>query len=795
VEHADGKALVFCCAGCLAVFRLLRQEGLEDFYVRRRGWNPGPAEPWAPATRTDFGEGAPSPRGGVEAALAVSGMRCAACAWLIERHVTRTAGVLEARMNYATCRLFVRWDPAVVDLGAVAARVGALGYTPLPDDAALFEEAADRERRDLLARLGTAAFFSSQLMMYTAALYAGWFQGIDARTHLLFRAAAVLLAVPVVFYSGYPFLANAATSLLRRAPGMDLLVSLGACSAFAASAAALFTGGEVFADTAAMIVTFVLAGRYLEARARAAALAAVARMLRLLPRRARRLRPAGGGPSRAVEMVSLSDLAAGDEIEVAPGERIPVDGRVREGESEVDESILTGEATPVTKRRGDEVMAGTANGAGRLVVEALRTGGDTVLSQIVRAVERARESRAPIQRIADRWAALFVPAVVAAAALAAGWRLLSGGSLLSALPPAISVLVVACPCALGLAAPLALVAASLRAHAAGVLVREGAVLETAARVDAVFLDKTGTVTEGRPRVTEVLAWGLPPSAVLRIAAALEAPAEHPLAKAVARAALERGVTPPLAEAWAAHAGEGVEGIVDGVPCRLGRPAFVAAAGTALPRPVEEALAACTGRGETVLLLARGGEVVGLLAASDPVRPEAAAVVRTLREAGLEPTLLSGDTEGAARRVAREAGIGRVVAPADPARKASIVGEAKRQGKTVLFVGDGVNDAPALAAADVGVAMGSGAGVAAAGAGAVLLRDDLRTLPAFLSTARAAARAVRGNLAWAFSYNLVAIPAAAAGLLHPILAAAFMAASSLLVAANSLRLRRATRRGL
>lgn len=791
--ESDGRTFYFCCNGCRSVFRLLHEEGLEEFYARRRGFAPGPPEdaPFDPELFADACVS--SPRGGREAVIAVAGLRCTACGWLIERRLARYQGVEEVRMNFAAARLWVRFNPERAAIGEIAARIRELGYTPLPDDAAAIEESLERERRDLLLRLGTAAFLSSQLMMYTAALYAGYFEGIDPSTRALFKWIAVLLTAPVLFYSGYPFLAGAAAGLRRCAPGMDLLVALGSLAAFAASAVALFTGGEIYADTTAMIVTLVLFGRYIEARARGGAAAASARMLQLLPRRARRLRhPAEGGPA-VLETVPLAAVAADDLLEVGPGERIPVDGKVVEGISEVDESILSGESNPRPKKEGDSVLAGTANGEGRLLVRAERTGRATVLFAIAAAVHKAQTRRPCLQLTADRWAAAFVPAVAAVALFSLWYHLARGWPLQRAGLAAISVLVVACPCAVGLATPLAVFAGTLRVQRAGVFVRGGSVFEAAARIDTIFLDKTGTLTEGRPRITDVVPAHSTAPEILRLAASLEAPAEHPLKRAVQEAATQNGIRPSPVSCWEVFPGRGIGGLVDGKRCLMGQIDFVASNGAEIGHALQQAAIDLARDGKTVVVLACEGKAVGLLAAADAVRAEAAEAVRLLRAKGQEVVLVSGDLEEAARRAAEAAGIGRIVAEASPLQKAELVRRARREGKRVLAAGDGVNDAPALAEADVGLAMGGGAGIAAEGAGAILLRDDLRAIPAFLEISRKTIWAIRQNLAWAFSYNLVAIPLACAGRLHPIAAAAAMAASSLLVVGNSLRLERKARR--
>jgi len=783
-ETVDGREALFCCPGCRGIFILLRSEGLSDFYSRRKGWTPGPPEA-ALISPEAFADAVRVEGGSATADFAVSGIRCASCAWLIERYVGGRPGVRSVRLNYVTGRARVVWDPGAAGIGDVTDAIRALGYTPHPDTGSVSEDILRREKSDLLLRLGTAAFLSMQVMLFSAGLYAGYFQGIEARYAALFRWLSFALATPVVLYSGAPFLRGALRGALHGAFGMDALVFLGAFSAYGYSAVSLLRGGEVYFDTATMILTLILLGRYIEAGARGRAAGAISRLVRLAPSNARKVVPGGGTAG-----VPVASLSPGDIVEIVPGERIPVDGVVSDGRSEADESMLTGESAPVAKKPGDEVVAGSLNGTGRLLVTATRTGASTVLARIARAVEEAQARKAPIQRLADRVVRVFVPAVLAiAVATAAGW-LGAGASPAGALMAGISVLVIACPCALGLATPLAVLVGSTAAQRSGILVRGGDVLERAAAVRCVLLDKTGTVTAGRPKLSAVAGIGIGDGDALALAASLEAASEHALARAIADA-----VAPPLRRPVAdfrAHPGEGVEGWIGGERHLLGTPEFLARMGVSLAGRAETAYHEFSERGGTTVLLARGSEGIGVLAAEDALRPEAAEAVRALRVAGISVGMVTGDSLAVAQRVAAAAGIADVEARVSPGGKREAIRRARERHGCVLFAGDGVNDAPALAEADVGVAMGRGTGVAIETAGATLMTEDLRLLSAFLALSKATLRVIRQNLFWAFSYNLVAIPLAAAGRLHPIAAAAFMAGSSLVVVGNSLRLRKAGR---
>ncbi|GAB4362628.1 MAG: heavy metal translocating P-type ATPase [Deltaproteobacteria bacterium] len=785
-EEAGEAERLFCCEGCRAVYALLHREGLSDFYRRREGWTPGPPED-APDDPEILAGSVRERNGTAEADLLLSGIRCASCVWVIEKRMGRQPGIRSVRVDQATSRCRIAWDPRQTDIARIARSIGELGYSAHRYDPAAPEEALRAEKRDLLLRLGTAAFLTAQIMILSAALYAGYFQGISPRYRTLFHLVSLALSAPVLLYSGFPFLRNAVASVRRGAPGMDALVFLGSFSAFAFSVARIPAGGETYFDTTAMIVTLILTGRYLEAAAKVRAVETVSLLTRIAPRAAWRIPAEGPEGTRRPERVPVASLAAGDRIEVRPGERIPADGNVEEGLSEADESSLTGESLPVPKEPGDPVFAGTVNGGGRLVVRVEGTGGDTVLARIVRAVEEAQASRPRIQRVADRVVGVFVPAVLCLSLLTlAGW-LFAGRSAASALLASVSVLVVACPCALGLATPLAVFVGSNAARRRGIMIRGGEVLERGAAVRSVCLDKTGTLTAGRLAPAGGIGFGASRDEVLALAASLEAPSEHAVAAALREAVPASSLRPVFG--FRAHPGLGAEGTIDGEHCRIGRNRFLSAAGVSIPPGAAGQGASLSREGHTVAWLSRGGRLVGLLAFSDTLRPEAASVAAGLRAIGCSVRMLTGDSEGAAARAAEQTGIGTVHAGLTPEGKAEAVRTIRKEEGPVLMVGDGINDAPALVAADVGMAMGKGTDVAIGSADAVLLREDLHLVERFVRGCRFTMRVIRQNLLWAFSYNAVALPLAAAGILHPIVSAALMAGSSLLVVGNSLRLSR------
>jgi Cu2+-exporting ATPase len=791
VPGVDGK--LFCCQGCRTVYAFIHDEGMDDFY-RRRTWKVEDSvkvDPVAVPEAAAFEEIVREEGGLREIDLYVDGIRCASCIWLVEKILGRTAGVASARVNYATHRAKVRWDPEGVGLEEILARIASTGYLPKPYSESEGLLARKAESRDLLVRFGTAAFLSSQLMIYSVALYAGYFQGMDSGTRRAFEVIALCLTTPVIFYAAWPLVRNTLAGLRRLHFTMDSLIVLGAGSAYVTSLYGLATGGEVYFDTAAMIVTLVLLGRYIEAQAKGRASEAVERLAELSPRQAVKVLVDGDGRVRSRETVKVRSLIAGDCVEVRPGEKFAADGTVLCGESSADESLITGESSPVPKARGSAVIGGSINGTGTLVFEATGTGRETVLARIIAAVEEAQDSRPAIQAVADRAVALFVPFILAAAGLTALFHFTLGSGAEKALMTGISVLVIACPCSLGLATPLAVLVYTGVSSSKGVLVKGGEAAEKAARVREVIFDKTGTLTEGSLTVKDVvpLDSGLTPEESLRLAASLEVHSEHGLGAAIVEAA--GGGALPKAASFEALPGRGVRGVVEGKGLFVGSALFMREGGMTegIGARGQESVEAAGEAGNTVVYLGWGSRVRSLFVLSDGLREEARQAVKTLRDNGVGVSLVSGDGAGATASAAARAGIGRFEAEASPVRKREIVAAMQAGGSAVMMVGDGINDAPALTEALVGVAMGRGTDIARSSADAVLTRNDLRLIPWFVESSRGTFGIIRGNIFWAFFYNTVAIPMAVAGLLHPIVAAGAMAASSLFVVVNSMRIRK------
>jgi cation-transporting ATPase V len=716
----------------------------------------------------------------------VGGMTCGSCAARVQRVLSKTDGVAGADVNLATSRARVRLARPV-PTATLQARVARIGYSLAPaadqerGSTARAEASARRWWGRRLAAVTPAALFALVTMVRPALMAGtGW------------RAAALVVATLVEFVIGWPFLREAARRTRRRSANMDTLVAVGTLAAYGFSVWELAAGGmRVYFETAILLIAFLTLGRYLEARARGRAGQAIRALLELGAKQARLVRDGGE------VMVGVEQVAVGDLVRVLPGEKIPVDGEVTAGASAVDESMLTGESVPVSKAPGDRVAGATLNFGGVLTIRATAVGAATALAQIVGLVEQAQAGKGRAQRLADRIAAVFVPAVIAMAALTfTGWWLLGGGPV-RALTAAVAVLIIACPCALGLATPTAIMVGTGRGAELGILIKSVEVLERTSRITTVVFDKTGTLTRGRMALTDAVPGpGTTAGELLRQAGAAEAASEHPIGAAIASAARDRGRGQlPPATGFHALAGEGVRAEVEAVPGRpavtvwVGRRKLASQAGLLVPGALEAAAERLERQGRTVVLAGWQGEVRGVLAVADTLKPGARQQVARLQAMGLEVAMLTGDNAATAAAIAAGAGIDRVLAEVMPADKAAEVARLQAQGKTVAMVGDGINDAPALVQADLGIAIGSGTDVAIESSDLTLLRGDLEGVASAIELSRRTYRTIVQNLGWAFGYNAAAIPLAAAGLLSPVIAGAAMAFSSVSVVGNSLRLRR------
>jgi Cu+-exporting ATPase len=749
--------------------------------------------------------------GTAEVELAIGGMTCASCAARIEKKLNRMDGVT-ATVNYATEKARVAYRDEDVSVQDLVATVEATGYTahlPAPATAPALPDsgsgpgpgagpaaAAEPDPlRSLRHRLITAVALSVPViaMAMVPALQIEYWQWLS-----------LTLAAPVVTYAAWPFHRAAWTNARHGAATMDTLISVGTSAAFLWSLWALFFGtagtpgmthpfeftvargdgaGNIYLEAAAGVTAFILAGRWFEARSKRKAGAALKALLELGAKEVTVLRD-----GREVTL-PVADLAVGDRFLVRPGEKIATDGTVVEGSSAVDASMLTGESVPVEVGAGDSVTGATLNAGGRLVVEATRVGADTQLSRMARLVEDAQNGKAAAQRLADRISAVFVPVVIGLALATLGFWLGHGAGLTSAFTAAVAVLIIACPCALGLATPTALMVGTGRGAQLGILIKGPEVLESTRAVDTVVLDKTGTVTTGRMTLLAVhTAEGTEERDVLRLAGALEHASEHPVARAVAAGAAERAGTLPAPEEFANVPGLGVQGVVDGHAVLVGREKLLADRALELPEALVRARAEAEAAGRTAVMVAWDGEARAVLEVADAVKDTSPEAIRRLRALGLTPILLTGDNRAVAEAVAAEVGIDEVIAEVLPEDKVDVVKHLQAQGRSVAMVGDGVNDAAALAQADLGLAMGTGTDAAIEAGDLTLVRGDLRAAADAIRLARRTLGTIRSNLFWAFAYNVAALPLAAAGLLNPMIAGAAMAFSSVFVVGNSLRLR-------
>jgi len=785
----DGAERPMCCPGCRAVAQAIVDNGLEAYYRQRTenaatGNVAGPAALDAlalfdkPEVQRSFVRDRDDLR---EASLILEGIHCAACIWLNEQYLQQLKGVHSVNINYATHRASVTWDDSVIHLSDILQAIQSIGYNAHPYDPSRQQALLEKEKRDYLKRLGLAGVLGMQVMILAVAMYVGDWSGMESGYRRFFTWLSLLLTLPILGYSAMPFLKGAWRDLRRLRAGMDVPVSLGIMLAFLGSAYHTIAGsGHVYYDSVSMFVFFLLSARYLEMRARKHSAESSEALTQSIPVMARRIDPEDGNEN----WIAAASLEVGDCIRVSPGESVATDGRLVDATTSLDESLLTGESTPVKKNPGDDVIGGSVNIGNPVTVQVTRIGEDTVLSNILRLVETAQRGRPRISQLADRIAGWFVSAILLLAlATALYWYFHNPAAWLSI---TVSVLVVTCPCALSLATPTALTAAT------GVLTRLGMVpstpiaLEKIAHTTTVLFDKTGTLTYGQPGIVQVSCHtGLDETAALHLASLLERDSVHPIAKAF-RQADKSGREARVSNLEHVVAG-GICGLIDGKHYCIGNIQFLQSRLPAIQAAAEPGLA--NAAGNSIVHLADEDHVLASFVLQDLAREGAAEAIQLLHGMGIATAIVSGDRAENVSRIGADLGIGEIHAGLSPDGKLDFIQALQRQGKSVLMVGDGINDAPVLAAADVSVAMGAGTQIAISKADYILMNDQLPTVVESLQLTRKTLHIIRQNLAWAVLYNLLAIPAAAIGLVPPWLAALGMSASSLIVVVNALRLTR------
>jgi len=780
--HIEGEDRPMCCPGCKAVAQAIVDNGLSNFYQFRTEKSPNPQQSMddvletlslydKPELQKDFVK---MQSGQLrQASLILEGIVCAACVWLNERHVMSLPGVVEFRINYSTRRATVKWDEGKIHLSDILKAITSIGYVAHPFDPGRQETIQKQERSQALRRLAVAGLGAMQVMMLAVAMYAGESQGMEADLRHFMRWVSLVITLPVVLYSAGVFFKSAWRDLKHRQLGMDVPVSLAIGAAFLASIwATWFDTGAVYFDSVTMFTFFLLSGRYLEMMARHRAGQAAEELVRLLPVTATRV------TDGVDEVVSAAELLVEDIVRIKPGETVPADGVIIEGRSSVDESLLTGESMPVSRLPGSELVGGSVNVESPVLMRIDKVGEDTVLSSIVRLLDRAQTEKPKLAQVADRVAGWFVGIIliIAFGVAAYWWQHVPEDAFWITL----SVLVVTCPCALSLATPAALVAATGQLTRKGLLITRGHALETLAKATHVIFDKTGTLTHGRLQLQQIINLdGSTDDELLNIAAAVETGSEHPIARAIIEAANEQ----KMAADAHAKTGKGIEATVDGKRYRVGKAEFVS---ELCGKPIGHDWLE---QEQTVIALGDENRVRGLFVLSDVVRENARDAVAAIKQSGLSVTLLSGDHKAVVDAVASRLGIERARASMLPEQKLQYIQGLQEKGEIVVMVGDGVNDAPVLAAAQVSIAMGEGSQIAHASADMVLLSEQLPHIVDGIKMSHRTLVIIKQNLAWALLYNMVALPLAASGMIAPWMAAIGMSLSSLIVVVNALRLTR------
>ncbi len=777
----------FCCDGCRAVYHLISNGGLSSFYTKRTADDYTPFEDIEVSADSFIEHLKVNNDGDIELIVAISGIRCAACVYLIENYLLKQKKVKSMRINYANHKAKITFNDKDISLQEVLDSITSLGYCPLP--ITNVDSQLTKERRDYFYRFIVGAFFTMQLMVYSIALYAGYFQGMDESIKNLFQFIGWALATPVVFYAGYPFYSRAFKGLKHMHFTMDTLATMGAGSAYFYSIFAIFMGQETYFDTSCMIITLILLGKFIEAGVKEKSGDVVAKLLSLKPTKVNKIEMDSNGNVVNSTVIPITDLAVGDYFEVSEGVNIAADGRVFSGEAEIDEAMLTGESVPVLKSVGSEVFSGSTISRGKIIIRAENVGNKTFLSQIATTVSDAQSSRAPIQDVADKFIAYFVPFVILVAIITfIYWNFVVDLMLPNALMRAISVLVIACPCAMGLATPLAIITSAKKLSESGLLFKNGDAIERLARANDYYFDKTGTISQGIMSVVDYKIFSSDIDKALKLLCVTASYSRHPASRAISLITDNYNHT---ASEYEDIAGMGICANINDDTVLIGSKKYLVEQGvTGLDNSeIEQYISKWNSNGYTIVYSSINGVFVGIFGIYDEVRHDASSVISTLQKHGNNVTILTGDNRNSAEIMIANASINaKVYSEVSPFDKSEIIKDSKDINKTVM-IGDGINDAIALTSASVGISMRTGTDISLESSSIILLRNDLSLILKAKYICRKTLKIIKENLFWAFSYNFIAIPLAVTGIIHPVMSAGFMAVSSLLVVTNSMRIKR------
>lgn len=773
----------FCCEGCRSVYHLINDEGFGSFYTKRTDWEDAPPAEQVEADEEYFQTSIkPLKNGDLELSIVISGIRCAACVWLIESSAQKDERIKMFRINYANHKAKIIFNPQDISVKEVLQKITRLGYCPLPSTN--IESIHDKERKDYFYRFGVAAFFTMQVMMYSIANYTGYFKGMDENLYFLFKLLSWALATPVLLYSAAPFFQKSFAAIKHFHFTMDTLVALGAGTSYLYSVAAIFLGYETYFDTSVMIITLILLGRFIEAGAKQKGSNAVAKLLSLKPKNVKKALKDENGEYSFVT-IPIEQLNKDELFEISAGNNVAADGKIISGFCEIDESMLTGEPMPVEKQEGAEVYAGTKVINGTCIVMAERVGQDSFLSKIAASVDDAQSSKAPIQDVADNFIGKFVPFVlIVALSTFLYWYLFASNGAELSIMRAVSVLVIACPCAMGLATPLAIISSSAKLSETGIIFKNGEAIERFAYVNDFYFDKTGTITKGDMSVSEYkLITNC--SSIINLITSAAFYSKHPASKAISLLNNELFTY----ETFEEKAGEGIDARIKGNRVLIGSRKFLTKNNILISKEYEEVVNDYLEKGLTLVFVSVNSIFVGIYGISDTIRQEAADTIAELQKSGNTISIITGDNEKSAGIILGKAGINaNIIANVSPFDKGKILQSAVDTKKTVM-IGDGINDAIALTSASVGISMRNSTDISMESASAVLLRNDLSIISKSHKICKKTLKIIKENLFWAFSYNIIAIPLAVSGLIHPVMSAAFMSFSSLFVVTNSMRIRK------